>query len=162
MSSNPFSWKSLRRSLSSLSLNSKDTPDLTSMEVQRKTVRTITHQSSSSLLNVNLASSKAFVPITRAPPAPGPPIILGRDALHLKNKRRPPPRKGQRRVPWKKNSLHNSRDFANHNLQGGSEMCIATGDWASEAALGHHLPQEWFEFEDTWGALFYIMSQPVV
>lgn len=153
MSFNPFSLKYLRRSLSSLSLNSKSTPDLTSMEVQKKAIREIKHQSSSSLLNVKLASSKSFVPTAHAPPVPPPPLRtdLATSKKRLLNR--------HRRIQRKNKTILNSRVFAN------DENLVATAGHVHVVAVwnvplhGTHTPREWFEFEDTWGALIYIISQ---
>lgn len=153
MSPHSFSWTHLRRSFSSLSLNSKVSPDLTNMEVQQKSIRTIVHQSSSSLLNVNLSSSAAFVPNARAPPVPVSQLAPQGGMLAAANLRRPPLSKRKRKAPWK------SRANQRPPVQLHADSNEVTIELVEEPAKDH-LAQNWLEFEDTRGALIYIMAQP--
>lgn len=65
-----MTWKSLKRSITAVFVKSKD---ITSMEVKRPRIHTVTLKSSSTLLNVDLSNCMAY--ITNAKP-PAPPAAI--------------------------------------------------------------------------------------
>lgn len=162
-----FSWKYLKRSLSNLHITSCESCDLTSMEVKRQGVRTLKHKSSSSLITVDLSSSRAFIPSARAPQAPTSNLPVTLPIAREKPHKRFLHRKlhctySRKNKGFQSRKRHSKSSFSkNEKCRPNTDADTLVPDTTHAASVyssNKSIPEEWSEHEDTWGALIYILS----